>query len=568
MAALGEERIITPLSGGDGGGSTTRTTSYDPVGSLMTKNDCTDAQPCVSTNYAYDDNDRLLTENGFSYTYDNNGNMLTKSGNGEQWQLAYNALNQLTRANISGPQRSSVIDYTYDHDGIRICKTVNGTDITNYVVDKNRPYAQVLEEEHLHGGLSAVTSYVYGDALISSTIDGTLTQYYHTDGMGSVRGLSDSSGVMAGQYSYDAYGLLLDSSGASANPYRYRGEQYDSDLESYYLRARYYQPGTGRFLTTDPVEGFGMESVSLHRYLYGNDNPVNMIDPSGRMSVNEAIVTTAIIGNLSAIAIGTSTEAGQQAYADFGEYIFPDAFILGGNINCAISLLKLLGIPPLSAAEINVTASVGAEMLFSVTSGQIAFFTTKTVGGEIGIGLSPAEIGLEIYRGSVWNLWNALDYEGPFHSLNFNIPWSFNYFMDAQRGAEGGSWGIGRPLLNLPFWKSPALSPARASFGYNYVDYRECLGVPINLASEADIVLEIIAATFLTETFITAQTQDITAQRYVFDLMLDTTLWVQTGLAKFFWNNGASGHGLQKRQNDDRPKHFQSGPGLFSSVGY
>ncbi len=104
---------------------------------------------------------------------------------------------------------------------------------------KTAPYAQVLEEDHLRGGLSAVTSYVYGDALISGTIDGTLTQYYHTDGMGSVRGLSDSSGAMTDRYSYDAYGMLTGNSGASANPYRYRGEQFDSDLDAYYLRARY-----------------------------------------------------------------------------------------------------------------------------------------------------------------------------------------------------------------------------------------------------------------------------------------------------------------------------------------
>ena len=113
---------------------------------------------------------------------------------------------------------SSTVKYAYDHDGIRIGKTVNGTENTNYVVDKNRPYAQVLEEEYLSGGLSAVTSYVYGDGLISSTIDGTLTQYYHADGMGSVRGLSDSAGVMTDRYSYDAYGMLTGSSGASANP--------------------------------------------------------------------------------------------------------------------------------------------------------------------------------------------------------------------------------------------------------------------------------------------------------------------------------------------------------------
>ncbi|PID55692.1 hypothetical protein CSB45_14765 [candidate division KSB3 bacterium] len=53
--------------------------------------------------------------------------------------------------------------------------------------------------------------------------------------------------------------------------------------------ARYYQPGLGRFLTTDPVEGFPTEPTSLHRYLYGNDNPVSFIDPSGEFSLLETV---------------------------------------------------------------------------------------------------------------------------------------------------------------------------------------------------------------------------------------------------------------------------------------
>ncbi len=97
----------------------------------------------------------------------------------------------------------------------------------------------------------------------------------------SVRDLSDSSGAMTDRYSYDAYGMPLAGSGASSNPYRYRGEQYDSDLDAYYLWAQYYQPGTGRFLVTDPEEGFMTEPMSLHRYMYGNSSPLNYSDPSG-----------------------------------------------------------------------------------------------------------------------------------------------------------------------------------------------------------------------------------------------------------------------------------------------
>jgi RHS repeat-associated protein len=62
----------------------------------------------------------------------------------------------------------------------------------------------------------------------------------------------------------------------------YRGEQYDPDLALYYLRARYYNPLTGRFMSRDPNGGYISEPASLHKYLYANGDPVNGTDPSGR----------------------------------------------------------------------------------------------------------------------------------------------------------------------------------------------------------------------------------------------------------------------------------------------
>jgi RHS repeat-associated protein len=68
----------------------------------------------------------------------------------------------------------------------------------------------------------------------------------------------------------------------SWRPSFYRGEQYDSDLGLYYLRARYYNPQTGRFLSRDPEDGKAVDPASLHKYLYAGGNPVNRIDPSGK----------------------------------------------------------------------------------------------------------------------------------------------------------------------------------------------------------------------------------------------------------------------------------------------
>jgi len=126
----------------------------------------------------------------------------------------------------------------------------------------------------------------------------------------SMRGLSDAAGNITDRYAYDAYGMVLHQTGATANPYRYRGEQYDADLSAYYLRARSYQPATGRFLTTDPVEGTEIEPASLHRYLYANANPAFYWDPTGRFSVTEMEITAVIIG----VLVGMESDVDYVAY--------------------------------------------------------------------------------------------------------------------------------------------------------------------------------------------------------------------------------------------------------------
>ncbi len=303
--------------------------------------------------------------------------------------MAYNALNQGEHADISTSQGTSSLAYAYDHDGIRIGNTINGTEVVQYVVDKNRPYAQVLEEEHTRGGLSATTSYVYGDALISAATEGS-THYYHTDGLGSVRHLSDASGALTDSYTYNAYGLLTTSSGATVNPYLYRGEQYDDALNAYYLRSRYYQPRTGRFLTTDPFQGVPTTPMSLHRYLYGNDAPVNFLDPSGTMSFTETLVTVGIIGNLAAMPIGAYTEIGQSVFSFLAKEVFPEAYIVGGNVlgtipppfswfideifrNCPVEM-------PIWAVVGNGIKGEGREVLLHIGSGEAALFKRNDSG--------------------------------------------------------------------------------------------------------------------------------------------------------------------------------------------
>ena len=103
-------------------------------------------------------------------------------------------------------------------------------------------------EESVNDVLAA--SYVYGLDLISQD-RGNDDSYYLVDGLGSTRGLTDMSGVVTDTYTYDAFGNLIGVSGATANNYRFAGEQFDPNLGDYYLRQRYYNPGVGRFTRRD-----------------------------------------------------------------------------------------------------------------------------------------------------------------------------------------------------------------------------------------------------------------------------------------------------------------------------
>jgi RHS repeat-associated protein len=179
----------------------------------------------------------------------------------------------------------------YDAFGNRVAKTANGV-TTQYLVDDLNPtgYPQVFDE--LTNG--AVTrTYTYGLQRIDENqiVSNVWTpSFYGYDGGGNVRQLTSMAGAVTDSYEYDAFGNEFTVSGSTPNEMMYRGEQYDSDLGLYYLRARYYNPLTGRFLSRDPNEpklrkpgGTPVDPKKLHKYLYAGGDPVNRIDPSGRV---------------------------------------------------------------------------------------------------------------------------------------------------------------------------------------------------------------------------------------------------------------------------------------------
>ena len=102
-----------------------------------------------------------------------------------------------------------------------------------------------------------------------------------TDPHGNVVQLTDESGAVIKTYEYDSFGNEVNPDRKDENPFRYCGEYYDKETEEIYLRARYYQPNVGRFLTRDSYTGESDEPLSLHLYTYCENDGINSVDPSG-----------------------------------------------------------------------------------------------------------------------------------------------------------------------------------------------------------------------------------------------------------------------------------------------
>lgn len=298
------EEVITD----DVTGNRTISYRYDLVGNRLSRND---SESGITT-YSYDNNNRLtaLTQGSEAtlFTYDANGSMLSRSNGTET--ITYNWFNdgenRLARITLDDGTKTSRVDYRYDAFGSRVASIADG-ETTHYLTAPIWNFPQVLMTYDEDGNV--ITDYTYGRDLIRSR-EGGDEAFYHQDGLGSTRLLTDESGQVTDLYVYDAYGRLLSHMGNSSNEFQFAGEQRDGIAGLDYLRARYYDPDLGRFISKDPFAGFLLDPFSQHDYQYAHANPVNLTDPTGYFSIGEAAAATAIVGILASLGAGGGYIAG------------------------------------------------------------------------------------------------------------------------------------------------------------------------------------------------------------------------------------------------------------------
>ncbi len=242
----------------------------------------------VTTNYAAANNlNQYSTVGTAIHTYDLDGNLIKVVDGTNVTTYTYNKANQLIKS-VAGADTTT---YEYDALGNRVAVVKNGVR-SDFLID---PFGlgNVVGE---YSGTNT-TNYIHGYGLVGRSA-GTTTNYYDSDLIGSTTGLTDNSGSYVNRYAYRPYGESLLSTEGVANSFEYVGQWglMNEGNNLNFVRARYYNSGTGRFTSFDPIGQAG----GINLYKYGLNNPVTTVDVNGQYAI--PVVINAGMAALTALA--------------------------------------------------------------------------------------------------------------------------------------------------------------------------------------------------------------------------------------------------------------------------
>ena len=272
----------------------TRSFTWDAVGNLVSQTD-----PSGTTTYTYDADHRLLSATGpagtTTYGWSDRGALEEIDGPGGVTTYTYDDLDRLTEVLLPD---GDVVSYGYDAlgrliersdaDGSRRCLPLPATLRGQWDCAVTYGPRSADPEVLVHGprGVAAVL--------------GADTLYPWTGLQESVVGVTDSTGAIVAERDWDAWGVGEAAAGAGFS-HGWLGERHDEATGLVYLRARWYHPETGRFLTPDRFGAASEDPRSLHRYLYSFGDPVNRFDRTGEYTIGNVMSSISIQGILAGL---------------------------------------------------------------------------------------------------------------------------------------------------------------------------------------------------------------------------------------------------------------------------
>jgi RHS repeat-associated protein len=288
--------------------------TYDGTGKRTSKRDRFGME-----NYNYKAGFQLDTISGASsenYDFDVNGRLTLIERDGQTIDLEHDAGDRLTT--VENETTGKITQYVYDRNGDRI-KAMDGTNVRQFLMapamGSGLQSTDLVSDEN--GNL--LSNYVYaGGTTPFMMLDANGNPvYYLTDAMGTVIGLSDTTGQEVADFRYDAFGNSRGATGSAANAgnakgdFRFQGQWLESESGIYYFRARDYDAQTGAFISRDPVDVIESEPESMNPYQFVSNNPHVYSDPTGMFSISELNASFEIQKVLDGIQAEISNRAKQ-----------------------------------------------------------------------------------------------------------------------------------------------------------------------------------------------------------------------------------------------------------------
>ena len=265
--------------------------SYDGVGNRVASH--------LSATYAYQPVNKLTSTATATYSYDNNGNLISKTDASGTTSYSFNEEHQLTQVTLAS---GLTVNYKYDGLGRRIQRTTSAGADERYVYDGHDALID------LNADWSVATTYFNGLGMDNHLRQASATSgvsYFLTDHLGSTVGLTDISGTVLEQLTYDSFG---NSAVSARTRYGYTGRERDPDTGLLYYRARFYDPQLGRFVSEDPI---GLDA-GLNQFAYVSNNPQRATDPTGLYEIDVHYYLTYYL----AIKTGCFTDAEAREIAN------------------------------------------------------------------------------------------------------------------------------------------------------------------------------------------------------------------------------------------------------------